>query len=31
MNRRGFGRSSQPWESYDFDTFAADLDKFLAR
>ena len=28
-DRRGFGRSSQPWESYDFDTFAADLDALL--
>lgn len=24
-DRRGFGRSSQPWTGYDFDTFAADL------
>jgi non-heme chloroperoxidase len=29
-DRRGFGRSSQPWESYDFDTFAADLDTLLS-
>lgn len=24
-DRRGFGASSQPWEGYDYDTFAADL------
>ncbi|PXW28300.1 alpha/beta fold hydrolase [Paraburkholderia caballeronis] len=24
-DRRGFGRSSQPWNGYDYDTFAADL------
>ncbi len=24
-DRRGFGESSQPWEGYDYDTFAADL------
>ena len=24
-DRRGFGQSSQPWEGYDYDTFAADL------
>jgi len=24
-DRRGFGWSSQPWEGYDYDTFAADL------
>lgn len=24
-DRRGFGRSSQPWEGYDYDTFADDL------
>ncbi|MFC7574173.1 alpha/beta fold hydrolase [Klenkia terrae] len=24
-DRRGFGKSSQPWEGYDYDTFAADL------
>jgi len=28
-DRRGFGSSSQPWEGYDYDTFAADLDKLL--
>jgi pimeloyl-ACP methyl ester carboxylesterase len=25
-DRRGFGSSSQPWNGYDYDTFAADLD-----
>lgn len=29
-DRRGFGASSQPWEGYDYDTFAADLDALLA-
>ena len=24
-DRRGFGKSSQPWSGYDYDTFAADL------
>ena len=28
-DRRGFGRSSQPWGDYDFDTLAADLDALL--
>ena len=28
-DRRGFGRSSQPTGGYDYDTFAADLDKLL--
>ena len=28
-DRRGFGESSQPWGGYDYDTFAADLDKIL--
>src|ERR1700760_877926 len=28
-DRRGFGRSSQPTEGYDFDTLAADLDTLL--
>ena len=28
-DRRGFGSSSQPWEGYDYDTFAADLDALL--
>jgi len=29
-DRRGFGQSSQPVTGYDYDTFAADLDKLLA-
>jgi non-heme chloroperoxidase len=29
-DRRGFGNSSQPWEGYDYDTFAADLDALLS-
>jgi non-heme chloroperoxidase len=28
-DRRGFGESSQPWEGYDYDTFAADLSALL--
>ena len=28
-DRRGFGRSSQPSTGYDYDTFAADLDRLL--
>ena len=28
-DRRGFGRSSQPWTGYDYDKFAADLDALL--
>ena len=28
-DRRGFGGSSQPWDGYDYDTFAADLDALL--
>lgn len=28
-DRRGFGGSSQPWNGYDYDTFAADLDVLL--
>ena len=28
-DRRGFGQSSQPWDGYDDDTFAADLDALL--
>ncbi len=28
-DRRGFGESSQPWNGYDYDTFAADLDALL--
>jgi len=29
-DRRGFGRSSQPATGYDYDTFAADLDKLVS-
>jgi len=25
FDRRGFGRSSQPWTGYDYDTFADDI------
>jgi non-heme chloroperoxidase len=28
-DRRGFGDSSQPWDGYDYDTFAADLNALL--
>jgi non-heme chloroperoxidase len=28
-DRRGFGKSSQPFDGYDYDTFAADLDALL--
>lgn len=28
-DRRGFGWSSQPWDGYDYDTFAADLNALL--
>jgi len=28
--RRGFGNSLQPWDGYDYDPFAADLDALLA-
>ncbi len=28
-DRRGFGASSQPWDGYDYDTLAADLDALL--
>lgn len=28
-DRRGFGQSSQPWDGYDYDTFAHDLDALL--
>jgi len=30
-DRRGFGDSSQSWNGYDYDTFAADLDVLLTR
>ena len=28
-DRRGFGSSSQPWNGYEYDTFAADLDALV--
>ncbi len=28
-DRRGFGRSGQPWKGYDYDTFAADLNSLM--
>ncbi|MFP5283613.1 MAG: alpha/beta fold hydrolase [Actinomycetes bacterium] len=28
-DRRGFGKSSQPWTGYDYDTLAADLDALM--
>src|SRR3984893_62265 len=28
-DRRGFGKSSQPWTGYDYDTFAADLNALV--
>ena len=28
-DRRGFGRSDQPWDGYDYDTFASDVDTVL--
>jgi len=28
-DRRGFGRSDQPWGGYDYDTFASDIDAIL--
>ena len=28
-DRRGFGDSSQPWDGYDYDTFAADLNALM--
>lgn len=28
-DRRGFGRSCQPWSGYDYDTFAADLNAIM--
>lgn len=28
-DRRGFGKSSQPWTGYDYDTLAADLDALI--
>jgi non-heme chloroperoxidase len=29
-DRRGFGRSDQPWDGYDYDTFASDVDVVFA-
>ncbi|PZP25749.1 MULTISPECIES: alpha/beta fold hydrolase [Pseudomonas] len=29
FDRRGFGRSSQPWEGYDYDTFADDIAQLI--
>jgi len=30
-DRRGFGKSSQPWSGYDYDTFAEDLQKLVTK
>jgi pimeloyl-ACP methyl ester carboxylesterase len=30
-DRRGYGRSGQPWSGYDYDTFAADLNAVLEK
>jgi pimeloyl-ACP methyl ester carboxylesterase len=30
-DRRGFGRSSQPWDGYDYDTLAGDLNRLLVQ
>lgn len=30
-DRRGFGRSSQPWSGYDYDTMAGDLNSILTK
>lgn len=30
-DRRGFGKSSKPWEGYDYDTFASDLDDLIEK
>src|SRR3989441_9024306 len=30
-DRRGFGKSSRPTEGYNYDTFAADLDKLITQ
>lgn len=30
IDRRGFGKSSRPWDGYDYDTFAADVDALLS-
>jgi non-heme chloroperoxidase len=31
FDRRGFGRSSQPWNGYDYDTFADDLSDLIEK
>jgi non-heme chloroperoxidase len=31
LDRRGFGRSSQPWNGYDYDTFADDLAELIEK
>lgn len=31
FDRRGFGRSSQPWEGYDYDTFADDIAELVEK
>jgi len=31
FDRRGFGRSSQPWEGYDYDTFADDIGELIEK
>lgn len=30
-DRRGYGRSGQPWDGYDYDTFAADLNSLMEK
>jgi len=30
-DRRGFGRSSQPWDGYNYDTFADDLAELIEK
>lgn len=29
FDRRGFGRSDQPWNGYDYDTFASDINDLI--
>lgn len=29
LDRRGFGRSDQPWNGYDYDTFASDINDLI--
>lgn len=31
FDRRGFGRSDQPWTGYDYDTFASDINDLIAK